>query len=90
MPVAAADGETGDEVVQDEVVQDDEPRGPAQHIDDPPVCLGVVADMEDRKIRTSRHPLPPALDDVHLDPFPQRRQEQCRVVRNPGPLRRQR
>ena len=41
----------GDEVVEDEVVQDDDARAPAQRLDDPAVRVRVVADVVERRRR---------------------------------------
>ena len=40
--VAAADGDPGDQVVQDELVQHDEPGPLAQRVDDPAVRVGSL------------------------------------------------
>ena len=55
--VAAADRHPGDEVVDDEVVQDDDARPPAQRVDDPGVSVGVVADVVERGVGAARSAL---------------------------------
>ena len=87
--VLAADREPGDEMVQDEVVQDDDTRPSSQRIDDPAVRLRIVADVKQRNVRHDRTGAP-APDDLELDEAAECRQEQRRVVRDPGPLRRER
>ncbi len=52
--VAPPDGQTGDEVVKDEIVEDDEARAAAQRIDDPGVRVGVVADVVEAQIGAPR------------------------------------
>ena len=47
VPVAAADREAGDEMVEDEVVEDDDSGRSAQRLDDPAVRVRVVADVVD-------------------------------------------
>ena len=58
MPVLAADRDPGDEVVDDEVVQDDDAGPPPQRVDDPAVRVRVVADVVERDVRGDR-PRPP-------------------------------
>ena len=57
--VAAPDRHSRDEVVDDEVVQDDDSRPPAQRIDDPRMRVGVVPHVVERGIRASRSALAP-------------------------------
>ena len=76
-------------MVQDEVVQDDDTRPSSQRIDDPAVRLRIVADVKQRDVRCDRAGAS-APDDVHLDEAAECRQEQRGVVRDPGPLRRER
>ena len=76
--VATADRHPGDEVVDDEVVQDDDTRPPAQRVDDPGVSVGVVADVVERRVGAARSALAPLLDDRHVEPLPQGRQRAAR------------
>ena len=62
VPVAAADRETGDEMVEDEVVEDDDARCPAQRLDDPAVSVGIVADVVNTEIGSARRLLRATLD----------------------------
>ena len=87
VPVAAADGHAGDEVVQDEVVEHDEPRRPPERVEDPTVRVGVVADVVDGEIGAARRSLRAALHDLDRDVLPERREQQRRVVRDPRGLR---
>ena len=50
VPVAAADRHPGDEVVEDEVVEDDDAGSAAQRVDDPAVRVRVVADVVERDV----------------------------------------
>ena len=50
VPVAAADRQPGDEVMEDEVVQDDDAGPLAQRVDDPAVRVRVVADVVERDV----------------------------------------
>ena len=88
--VAAADRQTRDEVVKDEVVQDDDAGPLAERLDDPAVCVRVVADVVERDIGAAGGPRPAALDDLDADPLAQRRQEMGAVVGDPRPFRRHR
>ena len=88
-PVAAPDGDPGDQVVEDELVQDHDAGALAQGVDDPAVRLRVVADVVERDVRV-RRPLPRLRDHHLLEPLPERGQEQLRVVGDPGVGRRQR
>ena len=54
--VAAADREPGDEMVEHEVVQHDEPGRAPQRLDDPAVRLGIVADVVDAELGPARRP----------------------------------
>ena len=56
MAVAAPDREPGDEVMEHEVVQHDEPGRAAQRLHDPAVSLGIVADVVDAEIGPARRP----------------------------------
>ena len=49
--VSPADGHPRDEVVDDEVVQDDDARLPAERVDDPRVGVRVVPDVVERARR---------------------------------------
>ena len=88
--VAARQRHPGDEVVEDEVVQDDDARSLAQRVDDP--CVRVRdRSRRDRARRPSRAaPASTALTTVDVDPLPQRRKEQRAVVRDARALRRHR
>ena len=57
VPVAAADREAGDEVVEDEVVQHDDAGRAPQRLDDPAVGVRVVADVVDAEVRAAGRPL---------------------------------
>ena len=52
--VAPADRQPGDEVVEDELVQDDDARPLAQRVDDPAVRVRVVADVVEREVGAAR------------------------------------
>ena len=80
--VLAAEGQPGDEVVQDEVVQHDDSRTLAQSLNDPPVVIGVVADVIQRQVRASRCTPPRASDHGDLDPS----REQHVQQRHPHPV----
>ena len=56
----------GDEVVQHEVVQDDDPRRRLQRLDDPAVRVGVVADVVEGDVAAARG-TPAPLRDLDLD-----------------------
>jgi hypothetical protein len=71
--VLVTDGQAGDEVVQDEVVQDDDTGTPAQRFDDPAVRLGIVADVVEGDVSRDGSRLAPT-DDLDLDEPRQRRQ----------------
>ncbi len=88
MTVAPPDRQPGDEVVEDEVVQDDDPGAPPQGLDDPAVRLGVVADVVETDVASARSALAAAARDGDLEPTAQRGQQQLRVVGDAGPLRR--
>ena len=86
--VAAADRDAGDQVVQHVFVQDDHTGTFVQCVDDPPVRIRVVADVVERDV--CRRGAPTFLGDHDLDALAQSRQEQRRVVGDPGAGRRQR
>ena len=67
MPVVAADGEAGDEMVEDEVVQHDDAGLPPQRVDDPAVRLGVVADVVQRDVGVRDRSCPAGSYDLDLD-----------------------
>ena len=90
VPVAAPDGDARDQVVEHEVVEDDEAGRPAQGVEDPAVRVRVVADVVDGEVDPARRPLRPALHELDVDVLAQRGQEERRVVRDPGALRRHR
>jgi hypothetical protein len=52
--VFSSDGQPGDEVMKDEVVQHDDAVTAAQCVDDPAVSLRIVADVEESDIRGDR------------------------------------
>ena len=81
----------GDEVVEDEVVQHDEPRRAAQRVDDPAVRVGVVADVVDAEVgRRAAAASLPRLHDDDVAALAQRGQQQRRVVGDPRALGRHR
>src|SRR5262249_39408995 len=86
--VADADREAGDQVVEDEVVQDDDAAVPAERPDDPAVGVRVVADVVERDVRAPRQPPCAAADDLEVDPLAKGRHEQAAVVGDTRPLRR--
>ena len=86
VPVPAPDRKPGDQVVQYEVVQDDDPAAPPQRGDDPAVGVGVVADVVERDVGAPRRPPPAAADDVDLETPLQLGQEQRAVVGDPRSL----
>ena len=88
--VAARERQTDDEVVEDELVEDDDPRPPAQRLDDPAVRLGVVADVVEPDVRLRLAAEPAGAGDRDLDALGERRQQQRGVVGDPGAGRRQR
>jgi len=90
VPVATADRHPRDEVMEDEVVQHDESRRPAQGIHDPPVRVRVVAHVVHAEVDPARRPLATPLHDDDLAPLLQRGQEQRRVVGDAGALGRDR
>ena len=88
--VAAAERHSGDEVMQDEVVEDDDAWPPPQRVDDPAVRVGVVSDVVERDVRPARRPPRSTSDDDDLQPLLERRQQQRAVVGDPRPLGRKR
>ena len=68
-PVLAADCQPGHEMVEDEVVQHDDPGTPPQRFDDPAVRLGVVADVVERNV-AGAGTRPAAADDLDVDETP--------------------
>ena len=86
MPVAAADRQPGDEVMEDEVVETTTP-GRLRRVDDPAVRVRVVADVVERDVRR-RAAAAPRDDDV--DPLLERGEQVGAVVGDPRALRRQR
>ena len=90
VPVATADGHPGHEVVQDEVVEDDDAGAAAERVDDPRVRVGVVADVVEAEVCPARRALPPVRLHDEVDPPPEGRDEERRVVGDPRPLRRHR
>jgi hypothetical protein len=80
--VPPSDRHPGDEMVDDEVVQDDDSGSLAQCVDDPGVCVGVVPDVVEREVRPARSGLLPPADDRHVDPLPERGEQERAVVRD--------
>ena len=78
--VPPPDGHSGDEVVEDEVVEDDDTRPLAQRVDDPGMRVRVVPDVVERDIGAARRRLLPPTHDGDVDPLAQRRKEQRAVV----------
>ncbi len=52
--VPSAERQPRNEVVQDEVVEDDEPPSPLERIHDPAVRVGIVADVVERDVGAAR------------------------------------
>ena len=88
--VPARQRQPGDEVVEDEVVQDDDARPPAERVDDPAVRLRVVPDVVERDVRPARTGRAGGGDDLDLDAPLERGQEERAVVGDAGALGRQR
>ena len=90
VPVAAADREAGNEVVEDEVVQDDDAGPLPQRLDDPAVRVRVVADVVevDVDVTQTQQAAPADRDDLDA-PF-ERRQEEGAVVSDPRAVGRER
>ncbi len=88
--VLASDRQTGDEMVDHPVVEDDDARLPAQRVDDPAVRVRVVADVVERHVDAADRPRPAGPHHLDLDEPLQRRQQQRRVVGDPRRVRRQR
>ena len=73
--VLAADRQSGDEVMEDEVVEDDHPGPAPQGVHDPAVRLRVVADVVERDVGgNGPRPAPPHDRDLH-EPFECRQQQ---------------
>ncbi len=89
VPVLATDRQSGDEMVQDEIVKHDDTGATPERVDDPSVGLRVVADMEEGHVGCDR-PRSAAADDLDVEQALQCRQQQRGVVRDPGALRRER
>jgi hypothetical protein len=82
MAILASDRETGDEMMQHELMQDDDARTATESIDDPTVRIGVVANVVDGDIGVgdwARATRPNGLD---VDELLELRKEQCGVVRD--------
>ena len=91
VPVAAADREAGDEVVEHEVVQDDDARLLPERVHDPAVRVRVVADVVEPDVDVARAQPAAALPTGTTSTRSlERGQEQRAVVRDPGAVRRQR
>ena len=82
--VPARERHAGDEVVEDELVEDDDPRPRAQRLDDPSMRVRVVADVVERDVGF-RRPAAPA-GNIDLDAPSERGQEQRAVVGDAGAL----
>ncbi len=80
VPVPAPDCHPRDEVVEDEVVEHHDAGTLAKSVDDPGMRVGVVPDMVERHVGAARRGLPPAADDVDVDPLAERRQEERAVI----------
>jgi len=52
--VAPPDRHPRDEVMEDEVVEDDGAGRPSQRVEDPAVCVRIVANMVNSELNTSR------------------------------------
>src|SRR5436190_12409431 len=84
LAIPAADREAGDQVVQDEVVENDEARLPPESVNDPPVGAGVVSDVVDADVDPPR-PRPPPLRDANVKSAVERRQQERAVISDPRP-----
>ena len=82
VPVATTDRQAGDEVMQDEVVQNDDAGRPTQRLDDPAVSVRVVADVVDAQVGPPRRLLRAPLHDRDLAARAKRREQERRVVRD--------
>jgi hypothetical protein len=87
--VAARERQSGDEMMEYEVVQDDDPGAPAELGHDPAMRVGVVADMVEVEIGVGSPSKATAARDRHVDALPELGQEQSAVIRDPGLRRRQ-
>src|SRR5437764_6329074 len=85
LAVAPPEREARDEVVEDEVVEDDDPRALPQRLDDPAVRVGVVADVVEADVGVPRRRLS-TRHDMDVEPLPQRREQELAVLRDSGPL----
>ena len=85
--VAARERHAGDQMVDDQLVEDDEAAVRPERVQDPPVRLRAVADVEEPDVRRTTPP-PSRLHDVDVSPTPERGHKQCAVVRDPTPGRR--
>ena len=89
--VAAGERQSGDEVVEHELVQDDDAGPRRERLRDPAVGLRVVADVVEREVRGGKAAeAPPAARRHDLDPLRELGQEQRAVVGHARPRRRQR
>src|SRR5439155_22952602 len=85
-PVAPAERQARDEVVEDEVVEDDDAGTLPQRLDDPAVGVGVVADVVEAHVRAGGRRAS-VRDDVDVDAPPERREQELAVLGDPRPLR---
>ena len=88
--VTTGERDPGDEVMQDEVVEDDRAGRSSQCLDDPPVDLGVVADVVDGEIGPARRAFAATLHDRDVRTALELGQEERAVVRDPRSLGRHR
>src|SRR5438093_2856344 len=86
--VPAAERHAGDEMVDDEVVEDDEAGAPPQRLHDPAVGPGIVADVVEGDVGAFREAQPRTR--VHVDETLELRQQQGAVVGDSRSVRRQR
>ncbi len=88
--VPAPDRQAGDQVVEHEIVQHDDPAATPERSDDPTVSFGVVADVVQGDIGAARRSPTAAPDNLDLEAPLQLGQEQRAVVGDPGALGRKR
>ena len=88
--VAATQRQSGDEMVQHELVQDDEAPPALERVDDPAVRVGVVPDVVERHIGASRRLPPTPPDDGDLHATLERGEQKSAVVSDTRSLGRKR
>jgi hypothetical protein len=87
--VPAPERHACDEVMEDEVVQHHDARIPLQQLEDPPVGVRVVADVEEADVHAGRQlPRTPS-HDAHVDALAECGEEQGAVVGHARRLGRQ-